>query len=253
MKIVIVGGTGLIGKPLVEKLRQLGHEAVPASPSTGVDTVTGKGVAEVLAGADVVVDTPRPPFEDGRVLDFFERSTRNLVRGEKEAGVGHHIVLSIVGADRMPSIGWMRAKVAQEEIAIHSGVPFTIVRATQFFEFIPRLAEKGAQGGIVTLSPVLLQPIAAADVSDALATISTAAATNRVVELAGPEQLRLADAARRILAAKGDPRTVVADESVGYFGGAVTDESLTPGNDPRVLDHQFGPTRFHDWLARIPA
>jgi uncharacterized protein YbjT (DUF2867 family) len=252
MKIVVIGGTGLIGRPLVEKLRRAGHEAVPASPSTGVNTVTGDGLAEVLTGADVIVDIPNSPsFEDGPVLDFFERSTRNLVEAGRKAGVGHHVVLSIVGADRLPDIGYMRAKVAQEDIVRGGGAPFTIVRATQFFEFIPALAEGGAHGDTVRLSPVLMQPIAAADVSDALAEVATKAPTNRVSELAGPEALRLADLGSRILAATGDSRTVVVDVSEGYFGGVVTDESLTPGNDSRVVDHQLAPTRFDDWLIGL--
>jgi uncharacterized protein YbjT (DUF2867 family) len=250
MKIVVIGGTGLIGRPLVELLRQAGHEAVPASPSTGVNTVTGEGLAAALAGADVVVDIPNSPsFEDGPVLDFFQRSTSNLVEAEKEAGVSHHVVLSIVGADRMPDIGYMRAKVAQEKIVADSGVPFTIVRATQFFEFIPALAEGGADGDTIRLSPVLMQPMAAHDVSAALAEASTEAASNRVFELAGPEPLPLAEAARRILEARGDSRTIVADTSQGYFGGAVTDTSLTPGNDPAIADVRLAPTRLAEWLT----
>jgi uncharacterized protein YbjT (DUF2867 family) len=185
------------------------------------------------------------------VLDFFEHSTRNLVEAGRKAGVGHHVVLSIVGADRMPDIGYMRAKVAQENIVRGGGVPFTIVRATQFFEFIPALAEGGAHGDTIRLSPVLMQPIAAGDVSDALADAATKAPTNGISELAGPEALRLADLARRILEATGDHRSVIVDESEGYFGGAVTDESLTPGNDPRVVDRQIAPTRFEGWLIGV--
>jgi uncharacterized protein YbjT (DUF2867 family) len=249
MRIVVIGGTGLIGRPLVDTLGQAGHDVIAASPSTGVNAVTGEGLAAALAGADVVVDIPNSPsFEDAAVLEFFERSTRNLVEAETAAGVGHHIVLSIVGADRMPDIGYMRAKVAQEAIVTASGVPFTIVRATQFFEFIPALAEGGAHGDTITLSPVLMQPIVAADVSRALAEAATAPPTNRVAELAGPEALRLADVAQRILAAVGDSRTVVSDPAAGYFGGVVTDRSLTPGNDPRVPTQRVAPTRFEDWL-----
>lgn len=254
MKIVVVGGTGLIGKPLVEQLRQEGHDAVPASPSSGVNTITGEGLADAFAGADVVVDIPNSPsFEDAAVLEFFERSTTNVVKAAKDAGVGHHVVLSIVGADRMPNIGYMRAKVAQENIATASGVPFTILRATQFFEFIPALTEGGANGDTITLSPVLMQPIAAADVSRALAVVATSAPVGSVVELAGPEPLRLADAARRILAATGDAREVVVDESVGYFGGVVTDQSLVPGQDPRILAQEFGTTTFAEWLTNYSA
>jgi uncharacterized protein YbjT (DUF2867 family) len=251
MKIVVIGGTGLIGRPLVEQLRQAGHEVVPASPSTGVDTVTGAGVDAALAGADVVVDVPNSPsFEDGPVLEFFERSTGTLVEAEKRAGVGHHVVLSIVGADRMPDIGYMRAKVAQENIVTGSGVPHTIVRATQFFEFIPALAEGGAADGTITLSPVLMQPIAAGDVSRALANISLAEPANAIVELAGPEPVRLAEAAKAILDSRGDTREIVADESVGYFGGTVTDESLVPGHDPKAVAQLRGATSLDEWIRR---
>ncbi|MFB2596440.1 alpha/beta fold hydrolase [Herbiconiux sp. P17] len=250
MKIVVIGGTGLIGGNLVERLRQAGHEAVPASPSTGVDTITGAGLAEVLRGADVVVDIPNSPsFDDEPVLEFFQTSTRNIVEAATAAGVRHHVVLSIVGADRMPNIGYMRAKVAQEQIASAGPIPFSIVRATQFFEFISALAEGGADGDTIRLSSVLMQPIAADDVSAALAVVAAGEPLNGVVELAGPEPLRLVDLGTRVLAAKGDPRTVVAVDAPEYFGGIVTDESLTPGNDPRVTVQQFGPTRFADWLT----
>ena len=251
MKIVVIGGTGLIGRPLVEQLRQAGHEVVPASPSTGVDTVTGAGVDAALAGADVVVDVANSPsFEDGPVLEFFERSTGTLVEAEKRAGVGHHVVLSIVGADRMPDIGYMRAKVAQEGIVTSSGVPYSILRATQFFEFIPALAEGGAAGDTITLSPVLMQPIAAADVSQALAAVALSDPTNAIAELAGPEPVRLADAAKLILASRGDTREVVADESAGYFGGVVTDESLLPGHDPKAVAQLRGATSLGEWIRR---
>ena len=251
MKIVVIGRTGLIGRPLVEQLRQAGHDVVPASPSTGVDTVTGAGVDAALAGADVVVDVPNSPsFEDGPVMEFFQRSTGTLVDAEKRAGVGHHVVLSIVGADRMPDIGYMRAKVAQEDIVRSSGVPYTIVRATQFFEFIPALAEGGAADGVITLSPVLMQPIAASDVSRALAGVAVAAPADAVVELAGPEAVRLADAAKAILRSRGDTRAIVADESAGYFGGTVTDESLVPGHDPKAVAQLRGETSLDEWIRR---
>lgn len=248
MKIVVIGGTGLIGRPLVELLRQAGHDVIPASPSTGVDTVTGAGLDAALEGADVVVDVPNAPsFDDGPVREFFERSTATLVDAERRAGVGHHVVLSIVGADRMPDIGYMRAKVAQENIVTGSGIPYSIVRATQFFEFIPALAEGGADGDTITLSPVLMQPIAAADVSEALAAVAVAAPSNAIVELAGPNPVRLADAARTILGARGDAREIVSDESVGYFGGTVTDESLTPGHDHRTARQLRGATSLDEW------
>lgn len=249
MKIVVIGGTGLIGRRLVELLRERGSDAVAASPSTGVDTLIGAGLPGVLAGADVVVDIPNSPsFEDAAVLDFFERSTGTIVAAEREAGVGHHVVLSIVGADRLPDIGYMRAKVAQERIVTGSGVPFTIVRATQFFEFVPALADGATQDGTATLSDVLMQPIAAADVSEALAGIAEAAPVNGIVELAGPEPLRLDDLARRILAARGDARTVVTDPDAGYFGGTVDDTSLIPGQDPAVREQLRGGTPFSTWL-----
>lgn len=254
MKIVVIGGTGLIGRPLVEQLRQEGHDMVAASPSTGIDSVTGEGLADALSGADVVVDIPNSPsFEDAAVLDFFERSTTNLVEAARAAGVGHHLVLSIVGADRMPDIGYMRAKVAQERIVTGGGVPFSIVRATQFFEFIPSLAEAAADGDTIRLSPVLMQPIAAADVSAALAEVATQPPTDGISELAGPEPLRLADLGRRVLASRNDPRTVVTDGDAGYFGGTVTDTSLVPGNDPAITSQRIAPTRFEDWLTATSA
>jgi uncharacterized protein YbjT (DUF2867 family) len=250
MKIVVVGGTGLIGSRLVEILREKGHDVVPASPSTGVDSVTGEGLAAALSGADVLVDIPNSPsFEDGPVLDFFQKSTTNLVQEAQRAGVAHHIVLSIVGADRMPDIGYMRAKVAQENIVKSGHVPYTIVRATQFFEFIPALIDGATAGETARLSPVLMQPIAAADVSATLADIAVREPANEVIELAGPEPLRLAEAATRILQTRGDARTVVTDPDAGYFGGVVDDSSLTPGNDPSVNEHLYGATRFEEWLA----
>ncbi|GAA2050334.1 SDR family oxidoreductase [Leifsonia soli] len=249
MKIVVIGGTGLIGRGVVAHLQEQGHEVVAASPSTGVDAVTGTGLAAALEGADVVVDTPNAPsFEDGPVHEFFERSTTNLVAAEKTAGVRHHVVLSIVGADRMPDIGYMRAKLTQERIVRESGVPFTILRATQFFEFIGALADGATHDGTATLSDVLMQPIAAADVSAALAEVAVADPSNGIVELAGPEPLRLDDLARRLLSASGDPRTVVTDPDAGYFGGRVDDRSLTPGNDPAITDHRYGGTTFSRWL-----
>lgn len=250
MKIVIIGGTGLIGRRLGEHLRNAGHEVVSASPSTGVNAVTGEGLAGALRGADVVVDVPNSPsFDDGPVMEFFRNSTRNVVTEEQKAGVRHHVVLSIVGAERMPDIGYMRAKVEQEKIVRSSGIPYTIVRATQFFEFIPALAEAASDGTHVRLSPVLMQPIAAADVSATLARFAVRDAAGSVIELAGPEPLRLADLGREVLDARGDKREVVVDPSVGYFGGAVTDESLIPGNDTGITAQSRGETRFRDWLA----
>ncbi|MFC5502979.1 SDR family oxidoreductase [Lysinimonas soli] len=251
MKIVVIGGTGLIGRGVVDLLQKGGHDVVPASPSTGVDSVTGRGVAEALEGADVVIDIPNSPsFADDAVMDFFRRSTGNLVEAATHAGVGHYLVLSIVGADRMPDIGYMRAKVAQEGIVTGSGLPFSVIRATQFFEFVPALAEGAAEGDVIRMSPVLMQPIAAADVSAALADAAIQPPSNGITELAGPEQLRLADLATSILASRGDTRRVVSDPTVGYFGGVVNDTSLIPGQDPRITELHLGATRFDEWLAR---
>jgi uncharacterized protein YbjT (DUF2867 family) len=251
MKIVVIGGTGLIGRRVGKFLEDEGHDLVVASPSTGVNAVTGEGLAEALRGADVVVDVPNAPsFEDGPVMEFFQTATRNLVAAEKGAGVRHHVVLSIVGADRLPDIGYMRAKTEQEKIVRESGVPFTIVRATQFFEFISALADAGTVGDTVRLSPVLMQPIAAVDVSAALAKVAVTAPSNAVIELAGPEPRQLADLGRRVLASRSDHRSVVDDATVGYFGGTVTDESLIPGHDPAITAQLRGKTGFDDWLAQ---
>jgi uncharacterized protein YbjT (DUF2867 family) len=249
MKILVIGGTGLIGKPLVGPLEALGHEVVAASPSTGVNTVTGEGLEAAMRGTDVVIDIPNSPsFADDDVLRFFENSTENIVREAEAAGVKHHIVLSIAGVDRTQNIGYMRAKLAQERIARESTVPYTIVRATQFFEFIGALAEGSADGDRVRLSSVLMQPIAASDVSAALVEVATSDATNTTWELGGPEKIRLADAARRLFQARGDAREVVTDDSMGYFGGEVTDESIITGVDP-ALQVRLGTTTFDSWLA----
>jgi uncharacterized protein YbjT (DUF2867 family) len=250
MKIVILGGTGLIGRRLGDHLTAAGHDVITASPSTGVNAVTGEGLTAAVSGADVVVDVPNAPsFEDGPVMDFFRASTSNLVTAEKEAGVQHHVVLSVVGADTLPDIGYMRAKTEQENIVRASGVPFTIVRATQFFEFIATLADAATVGDTVRLSPVLMQPIAAADVSAALAKIAVAPSSNGFIELAGPEPLRLADLGRRVLEARGDSRSVVVDATTGYFGGTVTDESLMPGHNSTITTQLRGSTEFANWLA----
>ncbi|WP_223629011.1 SDR family oxidoreductase [Microbacterium sp. EST19A] len=250
MRIVIVGGTGLIGTRLAEVLSDAGHDVVAASPSTGVDTLTGAGVRAAFAGADVVVDIPNSPsFEDEPVMDFFQRSTRTIAQEAQRANVGHHVVLSIVGADRMPDIGYMRAKVAQESIVKASDTPYTIVRATQFFEFLAGIAEGTADETTVRLSPVLMQPIAASDVSDVLAEVATKLPTNSTWELAGPEALPIVELGRRVLAHAGDTRAIVEDPAIGYFGGNVNDQSLTPGNDP-ALRHRIAETSLDEWLAR---
>ncbi len=249
MKIVVIGGSGLIGTKLVNKLREHGHEAVAASPASGVDTLTGAGLAEALAGTQVVVDVSNSPsFEDAAVLKFFETSTRNLLSVEAAAGVGHHVALSIVGADRVPDSGYMRAKIAQEKLIKAGKVPYTILRATQFFEFIGRIADESTEGNTVRLPSALMQPVAADDVAAALARVATGEPVNGIVELVGPEPIRMDELARRFLSAKHDARQVTADIHARYFGAEVNDRSLTPGDNPRI-----GPTRFAEWLSKSAA
>jgi uncharacterized protein YbjT (DUF2867 family) len=249
MKIVVIGGTGLIGTNLVNRLRQKGHDVLAASPNTGVDTLTGEGLDAALKGAEVVVDVANSPnFEDAAVLAFFETSGRNLLAAEAAAGVRHHLALSVVGADRLPDSGYLRAKLAQEALIEASGMPYTILRATQFFEFIGRIVEGGANGDAIRLSPALLQPIAADDVAAALADLAVGPPLNATVEVAGPEAVPLDKLARKVLDAKGDKRRVIADVHARYFGTELDDRSLTPGEHPR-----FGPTRFDAWLGRASA
>ena len=246
MKIVVIGGSGLIGTKLVNKLRQRGHEVVAASPASGVNTITGEGLAEALAGAQVVVDVANSPsWEDKAVLEFFETSGRNLLAAEAAAGVGHHVALSVVGTDRLLQSGYFRAKMAQENLIKASKIPYTIVRATQFFEFVSGIAQSATDGQTVRLSPALIQPIVSDDVADALAEVALGAPVNGTVELAGPERLRLDELVRRFLSAKQDARQVVTDVHARYFGIELNDQSLTPGDNPRI-----GPTRFEDWLSR---
>lgn len=248
MKIVVIGGTGLIGSKLVNKLRELGHEVVAASPSSGVNSITGEGLAQAFAGAQVVVDvTNSPSFEDKAVLEFFETSSRNILAAEAAAGVRHHVALSVVGTDRLLESGYFRAKIAQENMIKASGVPYTILRATQFFEFMGRIADESvADGQTVRLPPVLMQPMVSDDVAAALADIALGAPENGMVEVAGPEQIRLDEIVRRYLSAHKDPRQVITDVNAHYFGlGELNDQSLTPGENPRI-----GPTHFGDWLAR---
>ncbi|MCW0220199.1 MAG: SDR family oxidoreductase [Prosthecobacter sp.] len=233
MKIVIIGGTGLIGSNLTNKLRQLGHEVVAASPSTGVNTLTGEGLAAALAGAQVVVDVANSPsFEDGPVMSFFETSGRNLLAAEVAAGVGHHIALSVVGTERLLASGYFRAKMAQEQLIKDSPIPYTIVRATQFFEFISSIAHASTNGQTVRLSSVLMQPVASEDVAAALADIALAVPINGMIEVAGPEPIRLDELVRRYLNATQDERTVETDPNAGYFGTEVNDQSLTPDVNP---------------------
>jgi uncharacterized protein YbjT (DUF2867 family) len=246
MKIVVIGGSGLIGSKLVKRLREAGHDALAASPDSGVDTLSGEGLAEALEGAQVVVDVSNAPaWEDAAVLDFFQRSSRNVLAAEAAAGVGHHVAASVVGADRLPDSGYLRAKVAQEDLITAGTIPYTILRATQFFEFIGRIADSGADGGAVRLSPALMQPIAAGDVAAALADVATNEPVNGTVEVAGPEAIRLDELARRVLAANNDPRQVMADVHARYFGAELDDWSLTPGDDARIAS-----TRFEDWLSQ---
>jgi uncharacterized protein YbjT (DUF2867 family) len=244
MRIVVIGGTGLIGSKLVEKLRTDGHDPLAASPDTGVNTLTGEGLAEALEGAEVVVDVANAPnWGDEAVLEFFQTSTRNVLAAEIAAGVTHHVVLSVVGADRLAESGYMRAKVAQEDGIKAGSVPYTILRATQFFEFIGRIADSSVDGDTIHLAPVLVQPEAADDVAAALADIAVSEPVNGTVELAGPEQFPLDELARRVLRANNDPREVTADVHARYFGAELDEHSLTPGDNPRIA-----PTHFADWL-----
>jgi uncharacterized protein YbjT (DUF2867 family) len=248
MKIVVIGGSGLIGSKVVSILRQQGHEVVAASPSKGVNTITGEGLAEALAGTSVVVDvTNSPSFEDKAVLEFFETSTRNILAAETAAGVKHHVALSVVGADRIPDSGYMRAKVAQEKLIKASGVPYTILRATQFFEFLSAIAGPGTD--TVRISDAPMQPLAADDVAAALADVAVGSPANGMLEVAGPESLSIAAFVGKALAASGDTRSVVADPQARYYGAALDDHGLAPrGANPRI-----GPTRFEAWLERFAA
>jgi uncharacterized protein YbjT (DUF2867 family) len=249
MKIVVIGGTGLIGSKLVEKLRRAGHEPLAAAPDTGVNTITGDGLAEALEGAVVLVDVSNAPvMDDDGVLDFFQTSTRNLLAAEAGAGVTHHAVLSIVGADRLPESGYLRAKVAQEEEVKAGMVPYTIVRASHFFEFIGRIADSSSTGEAIHLAPVFVQPESADDVAATLADVAVNEPVNGIVELAGPEQFRLDELARRVLRANEDERLVEADVHARYFGAELDEHSLTPAGNARIA-----PTRFEDWLTRSTA
>jgi uncharacterized protein YbjT (DUF2867 family) len=249
MKIVVIGGTGLIGSKLVAKLREDGHEPLAASPDTGVNTLTGEGLAEALEGAQVLVDVANAPlWDDAEVLDFFQTSSRNMLAAEVAAGVEHHVALSVVGADRLPQSGYLRAKIAQEELVKAASVPYSILRATQFFEFIGRIADSGADGDTIRLAPVFVQPESADDVAAALAELAEGEPVNGIVELGGPEQFRLDELARRVLRANNDPRPVMPDVHARYFGAELDDHSLTPGSNARIA-----PTRFEDWLSQSVA
>ncbi|MBQ0997775.1 SDR family oxidoreductase [Streptomyces sp. RK62] len=246
MKVVVIGGTGLIGSKVVAALTEHGHEAVAASPSTGVDTLTGEGLAEALAGASVVVDvTNSPSFADDAVLDFFRRSTEQQLKAESEAGVAHHVALSVVGTDRLQAIGYFRAKQTQEDMIRESGVPFSIVRATQFFEFAQGLADSATQDGTVVAAPIKMQPIFSGDVAAAVARTAVGAPVNGIVEVAGPDTFAFEDFLRKGLAVQGDPRPVVTDPQGLYWGAALQESDLLAGPDASI-----GATSLAEWSAR---
>src|SRR5215471_10182612 len=245
MKIVVIGGTGLIGSKVVAKLIAHGHDAVPAPPGTGVNTLTGEGLTKALTGADVVVDVSNSPsFEDTAVLEFFETSTRNILDAEAAAGVAHHVALSVVGTERLAESGYMRAKIAQEKLIKHSPIPYTIVYATQFFEFAARMSDEASDGDTVRVPPVLIQPMAADDVAAAVCEVALAAPLNGTIEIGGPEPLRFEDFVRQRLRAAGDEREVVSDPEALYFGARLDERSLVPADGARL-----GRTRYEDWLA----
>lgn len=246
MKIVVIGGTGLIGSKLVGRLREHGHEAVAASPDSGVNTLTGEGLSDVLQGADTVVDVSNSPsFEDTAVLDFFTTSTRNQLAAEKEAGVGHHVALSVVGTERLAESGYFRAKIAQEKHIKEAGVPYSIVHATQFFEFVKSIAQAATEGNTVRLSPARIQPMAAEDVASAVARTAVGRPLNATVEVAGPEQFGLDELIRKGLSFLGDPREVVTDPTARYFNAMLQDGELLPGIDATIYN-----TRFEEWLKQ---
>ncbi len=245
MKIVVIGGSGLIGSKLVTKLREHGHQAVAASPASGVNTLTGEGLADVLKGAAVVVDVSNSPsFADAPVMEFFKTSTGNLLTYEAAAGVGHHVALSVVGCDRLPDSGYLRAKIAQEKLIKESSIPYSIVRGTQFFEFVKSIADSATDGNTVRLPPVRFQPMAADDVASAVGRVAMGSPLNGIVEVAGPEQFRFDELIRLGLSARKDPREVIGDPHARYFGTELSERSLVPGDDA-----QLGETRFEDWLG----
>jgi uncharacterized protein YbjT (DUF2867 family) len=246
MKVIVIGGTGLIGSKLVSKLREQGHDAVAASPNSGVNTITGEGLADVLNGASVVVDVSNSPSLEGpAALTFFETSTRKLLSGEAKAGVGHHVALSVVGTERLSESGYMRAKMAQEKLIGESSIPYSIVHATQFFEFVKTIAAAGTEGNVVRLAPVLIQPMAADDVAAAVARVAVGQPVNGIVEVAGPEQFRFDAFIRQGLEAQGDQRDVVPDPNAPYFGAVLGERTLVPAGDARL-----GSIRFEDWLRQ---
>ena len=246
MKIVVIGGSGLIGSKLVSKLREHGHEVLAASPESGVNTLTGEGLAEALEGASVVVDVSNSPsFEDAAVMNFFTTATRNLLEAAAVAAVQHYVALSVVGTERLAESGYFRAKIAQEQMIRESAIPYSIVHATQFFEFIKNIAAAATEGNTVRLAPVLIQPMAADDVAKAVGRIAVGTPVNGVVEVAGPEQFRLDELIRKGLSARQDPREVVVDPHARYFGSELGERSLIPAADARL-----GEIRFQEWLGQ---
>jgi len=246
MKLVVIGGTGLIGSKLVTRLRERGHDAVAASPNTGVNTLTGEGLAEVLRGASVVVDVSNSPsFEDAAVMEFFTTSTRNLLKAAGEAGVSHYVALSVVGTERLSESGYFRAKTAQEQLIKASSIPYSIVHATQFFEFVKGIAAAATDGNTVRLAPVFIQPVAADDVAKAVGRIAVGTPVNGIVEVAGPEQFRLDELIRQGLKARQDPREVVTDPQSRYFGAMLSERTLVPADSARL-----GDVRFQEWLTQ---
>ena len=246
MKIVVIGGTGLIGSKLIGKLGEHGHEAIAASLDTGVNTLTGEGLDDAIAGAGVVVDVSNAPmWEDAAVMEFFTTSTRNLIEAEDAANVGHHVALSVVGTERLTESGYFRAKLAQEELIAESSIPYSIVRATQFYEFMKRIADDAVDGNTVRLPPALFQPMAADDVASGVGRVAVGAPLDGMVEIAGPEQFRLDELIRGMLAKRDDPREVVADPQARYFGINPSERALLPGGDARLAD-----TRFSDWFEQ---
>jgi uncharacterized protein YbjT (DUF2867 family) len=246
MKIVVIGGTGLIGSKLVTKLGEDGHQAVAASPNTGVNTLTGEGLADALAGAPVVIDVSNSPsFDDAAALEFFETSTRNLLAAEATAGVGHHVAMSVVGAERTPEIGYFRAKIAQENLIEKSSIPYSLVHATQFFEFVLRIADAATERGTVRMAAVLFQPIAGDDVARLVGRTAVGSPLNGRVEVAGPEQYRMDEFFRTALAARNDPREVVTDKHARYYGAELSERTLVPAG-PAIL----GEIRYADWPGR---
>lgn len=249
MKIVVIGGTGRIGSKVINKLREHGHEAIAAAPNTGVNTITGEGLAEVLKGTSVVVDvSDSPSWDDAAVLKFFETSTRNQLKYEAEAGVKHHVALSVVGTERLAESGYFRGKIAQEKLIRESSIPYTIVHATQFFEFLKGLADWSMVGSEVHLPPVLFQPMAADDVASGVARVAVGPPANGIVEIAGPEQFRLDELVQRRLAQLRDPRKVVSDPNARYSGAKITEKTLVPGSNARL-----GETRYESWLTQAAA